>query len=151
MRVLIENYRGFYIWFDTSNETFYAASDTEDIGKHKKSYSAAIKYVDDFIKENSVFEPFLVIDVSGNKKRIVGIRKDGFFVEESENGDKYQISSWDESKFFEYTPEKQDSLFEEIDGINNQMETLRTKKREVEDKLFVDCLNLKSLKHKYKK
>ena len=151
MRVLIENYRGFDIWFDTEKEIFYAASDSQDVGKEKRSYSAAIKYVDDFIKENSVFEPFWVIDVTGYKKRVVGIRKDGYFIEEEEKGDKSKISSWDESKFFEYTPEKQDSLFEEIDGIQNQIENLVKIKREIQGKLFVDCLNLKSLKDKYKK
>ena len=151
MRVLIENYRGFDIWFDTSSETFYAASDSQDVGKEKRSYSSAIKYVDDFIKENSVFEPFWVVDYFNNKKRIVGIRKDNYFVQENEEGDKSLISSWDEKDYFEYNPEKQDSLFEELDGIQNQIDALISIKKDIKDKLFIDCLNLKSLKDKYKK
>jgi hypothetical protein len=149
MRVLIENYRGFDIWFDTDNEIFYAASDSQDVGKEKRSYSAAIKYVDDFIKENLVFEPFWVVNTEGTKKRIVGIRKDGYFVEEKSDGSKSQFSSLDENYYYEYTPETKDPLFDEIVVLDEQFKALVKKISELRGKLFENQVPLKDLKSRY--
>ena len=149
MRVLIENYRGFDIWFDTEKEIFYAASDSEDVGKEKRSYSAAIKYVDDFIKDNMVFEPFWVISLGGTKVRIVGIRKDGYFVQENKDGSKSQFSSWDERNYFEYIPEKQDSLFAKLNVINEKRAELEKEESAIEREILETAKKLITFKDKY--
>lgn len=149
MRVLIENYRGFDIWFDTEKEIFYAASDSQDVGKEKRSYSSAIKYVDDFIKENSVFEPFWAISIDGKKAKIVGIRKDGYFVKENEDGSKSQFSSWDEKYYLKYIPEKQDDLFAKIDVLDEKIGNLRREKEAIEREINNSSPRLNSLKYDY--
>ena len=53
MKTLIENYRGFEIFFDTDNENFYSVSDKYDRQETKKSYASAKKSIDDYIKYNT--------------------------------------------------------------------------------------------------
>src|SRR5687768_11171772 len=97
----IETYRGYDIYFNTKDETFYSEiSDTET--KVKKSYSSITKAIDDFIKENNAFKPFEVVknpleswhSPDEEKLKIIGIRKDGRWVYEGRKKVPTQLSDY---------------------------------------------------------
>ena len=95
-KILIQNYRGFDIEFDSNYEKFQC--EVED-GKAKESpsFSAMKKFIDDFKKTNQDFKPFWVEKnpesyLSGKTMKVIGIRKDGRFVAEDEKGNKEQLS-----------------------------------------------------------
>lgn len=151
-KVFIENYRGWDILFDTEKETFYAMSDEQDRGEHKKSFASAKKYVDDFIKENDQFKPFWVQGIPDgwrDKKpvKVIGIRKDNRFVYESpKDGSQCQMSEWDEKDYMLINPEN-DVHFETIRVIDEQIEQLQQSKNEVR-KLF-KVVKLSNIKQNY--
>lgn len=105
MRVLIENYRGWEIYFDTDKEEFYTVSNEYDKQETKRSYASSKKYIDDYIKSNNVFKPIKVQKMptmfsEGKVITLIGIRKDKAFMYEDEEGRKQQLSSCDERYYF---------------------------------------------------
>lgn len=105
MRVLIENYRGWEIYFDTDKEEFYTVSNEYDKQETKRSYASSKKYIDDYIKSNNVFKPIKVQKMptmfsEGKVITLIGIRKDKAFMYEDEEGIKQQLSSYDERDYF---------------------------------------------------
>ena len=105
MRVLIENYRGWEIYFDTYKEQFYTVSNEYDKQETKRSYASSKKYIDDYIKSNNVFKPIKVQKMptmfsEGKVITLIGIRKDKSFMYEDEEGRKQQLSSYDERDYF---------------------------------------------------
>jgi len=99
MNIKIENYRGFEIYFDNSNETFNCLID--DSNNVKKSYSSIKKVIDDFVKESLNFEPFMVETNMGESvTKIIGIRKDNRFITENAAGEKGQMSEYYENSFY---------------------------------------------------
>ena len=105
MRVLIENYRGWEIYFDTEKEEFYTVSNEYDKQETKRSYASSKKYIDDYIKSNNVFKPIKVQKMptmfsEGKAITLIGIRKDKAFMYEDEEGRKQQLSSYDERDYF---------------------------------------------------
>lgn len=104
MKATIEKYRGFEIWFDTDTESFQCDIDNEK--SIKKSYPALKKFIDEYIKENNKFIPFLVeSNPNGRwaptvkKGKITGIRKDGRYILTDEEGHSAQVSDWDLEKY----------------------------------------------------
>lgn len=101
-KVLLENYRGFEIMFETKAGIFLCeVSDTTM--KEGSSFSAIKAAIDSHIKENGAFEPFWAESIPsmyGRQKRIlvVGIRKDSRFIIE-ESGKKSQLSDYDLKDF----------------------------------------------------
>ncbi len=121
MRVLIENYRGWEIYFDTENETFYTVSNRYDNQQTKKSYASTKKFIDDYIKENQSFKPIKVqkMKTMYNDAKfvtLIGLRKDGAFMYEDEKGEKAQLSKYDEKEFFVVNPEN-DVHFVELERL----------------------------------
>ncbi len=121
MRVLIENYRGWEIYFDTENETFYTVSNQYDNQQTKKSYASTKKFIDDYIKENQSFKPIKVqkmkpIYNDAKFITLIGLRKDGAFMYEDEKGEKAQLSKYDEKEFFVVNPEN-DVHFVELERL----------------------------------
>jgi len=136
MRVLIENYRGWEIYFDSESEDFYTVSNQFDRQSTKKSFASTKKHIDDFIKDNSDFKPFYVENENGTKKlRIVGVRKDGRFYSEDENGKKEQISQYSESDLF-LVNEDNVPVFKELSQLKKQEEEIRLKIKETSKKLI---------------
>lgn len=131
MKILIENYRNWQIFFDTDSENFYADTD-DQISKEKKSYAAAKKYIDDFIKENRNFKPIQVelmpsMYSSHNKITLTEIRKDGAFIYEDRDGSKKQFSVYSEDSYFLVDPNnevhfnKLKELYSKIEELQNQI------------------------------
>jgi hypothetical protein len=105
MKILIENYRKWEIYFDTDSEEFYTLSNQYDKENTKKSFASTKKYIDDYIKENSSFKPVMVQKFettfsSAEIIKLVGIRKDNKFMYEDKNGKIKQLSTYDEKNYF---------------------------------------------------
>lgn len=124
MRILIENYRGWEIYFDTEKETFYTYSNQYDNQQTKKSYASTKKFIDDYIKENQSFKPIKVqkMKTMYNDAKfltLIGLRKDGAFMYEDEKGEKAQLSKYDEKEFFVVNP-KNDVYFIELERLYSE-------------------------------
>ncbi len=135
MKVEIENYRGWSIQFDTEKESFYCHSEQYDSDENKKTYSATKKWIDDFIKENQTFKPVWIEKkpngYGGYKKiKLIGIRKDGRFVFEDPNGNKRQLSDYEEKDYILYNSENE-KYKEEASKIDLELEALRLKRNDV--------------------
>jgi hypothetical protein len=132
-KVLIETYRGWEIHFDTEKETFTCFSNDYDNENTKKSFAATKKYIDDYIKENETFVPFVVENQDdafyggGKKKKIIGIRKDGVFVYIEKEGDKpRQFSSYDESNYY-VVDHANEPINEQIKQLRNEQDIINKK------------------------
>lgn len=135
MKIEIEKYRGWTISFDTEDETFLCYSDNYDSSKTKKSFSAVKKFIDDFIKENSTFKPFWVetdpyYSHKMEKKKIVGIRKDGKFFYEDAKGEKQLLSSYDE-RYYILGDEANDVHRIEAQKVSDEIEELVEKRNSI--------------------
>lgn len=145
MRVLIQTYRGWEIYFDTENEEFYTMSNQFDTDKTKKSYSSAIKYIDDYIKENYKFTPFYVqkmpsiYDNRDTTIKIIGIRKDGRFMYEDKDGSKHQLTEYDAKNYFKVNPENE-PIFKEIHQLKDDISKLEGKVKELMSKVVKEEL-----------
>ena len=160
MKRLIDTYRKFPIYFDVDDEVFVCDAKEAhwrdaDFYKISKSFSAVKKFVDEFIKDNSTFEPFIVRKSpacnSGtslpNEMKIVGIRKDNRFIYENAKGENMQISEWDEENFVLFNPED-DALYAKIAFLELRVDEARNNLDAA--KKLVKGKNLSQLKSKYK-
>lgn len=113
-KILIDNYRGFDIEFETINEKFQCII-TDELVKESVSFSAIKKFVDEYKKTNQEFKPFFVESTPGGyrqsvKLKIIGIRKDGRFVAENSKGEKIQVSDYDIKDYMIYKQENEAPL-----------------------------------------
>ena len=114
-KILIDNYRGFDIEFETINEKFQCII-TDELVKESISFSAVKKFVDEYKKTNQEFKPFYVESTPGrysyknSKLKIIGIRKDGRFVAENSSGEKLQVSDYDIKDYMIYKKENEPAL-----------------------------------------
>ena len=135
MKVLIENYRGWEILFDTQKESFYCHSEQYDTDKNKQSYSSVKNFIDDFIKENQVFKP-VVCELkhggygSGDMIKLIGIRKDGRFIYEGAKGEKKQLPAYHEGDYILYNPENETYKISAA-KIYEKIEALRLERNEI--------------------
>ena len=141
MKVLIEDYRGFEIYFETENSKFQCIA-TEDSTKESHSFDAVKKFVDDYKKQNETFKPFEIAtnpkelySSELNVKKVIGIRKDGRFVCEGIDGNKEQISDWDLKRYV-LLDESNKQFFSELLEMLNKHEKLKKElSREREKKI----------------
>ena len=146
MNTLIETYRGWEISFNTESESFYVKSNEFDRGENKKSFSAAKKYIDDFIKDNLQFVPIWVQKTSGEKIKLIGIRKDKRFVYERRNGSKDQLSDYEEKDYF-LVDDVNIPIFAEIDRLSAENAAIVSKIKEMRENLVK--VGLEGIKAKY--
>lgn len=150
-KILIENYRGWEIYFDNDKENFYTSSDDYDRENTKTSYAATKKWIDDFIKENLKFEPIVVErkDYRGvSQIKLIGIRKDRRFIYEGENGKKEQLSEYYEKDYYLPSP-----LNEEINEKIKEQQSIRdAADLEIQnlEKQLVKTPIIQELRNKYK-
>lgn len=149
MTILIENYRGYEISFNTDDEQFYV--DLDDRNNSKKSFSACKKYVDDYIKDNTNFTPFYVEKLGnafsdGGRVMITGIRKDGKFNYEDKDGKKQSISSYSESDWF-IVDERNNELHEKLNELHKRDREIGEEIRKLKEQLIRK--SLKDIKQKY--
>ena len=139
MRALIENYRSWEIHFDTDKEDFYAVSSEYDTQETKRSYAAAKRYIDDYIKENNVFKPIKVqkapsLFSNGEVITLIGIRKDNAFMYEDKNGKKQQLSNYDEKDYF-LVDSQNDHYFNRIAELAIEREKIDAEIKEINSKV----------------
>jgi len=118
MNVKIENYRGFDIIFNPDTERFSFDLDS-GTWQEKQSYAACKKNIDDFIKENQTFAPFMVINNNNTRLNIIGIRKDNRFVAKEEK----QIPEYTEKDFYLYDASFE-AVFSRIDEKQSRLDIL---------------------------
>lgn len=147
--VLIEVYRNFNISFCPSDEMFQVWSEHYDNESKKKSFSACKSYIDEYIKTNREFVPFLVQDDRGNIKKIVGIRKDLRFNYVESNKSPQQLGDYDRKYLFKYN-QSNDVIFDELKQIDSEIESLRIKRRKVESEIIKEVIDWESIKAQYK-
>lgn len=152
-KILIENYKGWEIYFDNAKENFYTSSDEYDRMNTKTSYAATKKWIDDFIKENLVFEPVMVetegsIYNDSKKIKIIGIRKDLRFIYEGKDGKPQQMSEYDEKDYY-LTLDENNPIYEQIQKLDAERERLFEQISNLR-KHIVKKFILKEIKEKYK-
>ena len=143
MNKVIDNYRGFDIYFNTETEEFYLHSDYYDTQEYKKTYKSAVAYIDLYYKNNENFSPIYVqtqgsVRASPTFKTIIGIRKDDRFVYEYE-GKKEQLSDYDLKSYFEVNPVN-DKVYEKLSKISSDIEKLHVQYKETERQLVIKPL-----------
>lgn len=162
MKVKIETYRKFDIFFDTEAEAFSSIVHEVDefsdakVLKESKSYAAVKKAIDEYIKENNTFEPFFVRIKPGaysfnkdrNRIKIVGIRKDNRFIAEDNKGQQFQVSEYDEKDYILEYPEDE-IYFATIAALELEIDELREKIKQAKNAVKTESLN--ELKVNYKK
>lgn len=113
--ILIENYRGHNITFNTDDEKFECVC-AETTSKSSGSFTVVKKFIDDFKKANQDFEPFWVELIpgsfrSGRKRlKVIGIRKDKRFVVETEDNKQEQLSDYSAKDYMLMKPENEEIL-----------------------------------------
>ena len=150
-KILIENYRGWDIYFDNDKENFYTSSDSWDRENTKTSFAATKKYIDDFIKDNLVFQSIIIEKEdygTPNQINIIGIRKDGRFVYEGKDGKKEQLSEYDEKYYYLPNAENND-IFAKIKEQRDIEDAARVERNRLIE-LIVKKPILAELKEKYK-
>ena len=152
MKVFIETYRKFDIFFNTENEEFVSESDFFDTTNVKKTYSAIKKSIDTHIANNNNFEPVWVETIkdfyySRNNLKILltGIRKDGRFIYQKD-GKNVQLAEYDERDYFLSNPDN-DAIQNKIKLINGEISNLQDRIKEEEAKLIK--VGLSEIKKKY--
>lgn len=146
MKVLIENYRGFDIHFNTDLSKFVTSITDED-DKSSNSFKAVKAEIDAYKKENANFEPFYVryIPSPYNKalRKVLGIRKDERFTVEGEDGKLEQISEYYENEYMLYLPEN-DEIFTALAKVEAELAEISSnylqRMRELKSKLKVITL-----------
>ena len=141
MSVKIETYRGVDIIFETWNETF-TCEVADEIKLEKGSYKSMKEAIDKYFKENQNFKPIKVITnpsemyggIGKGIKTVTGIRKDGRFIYEDENGKKHQLSEHNEKSVILYQPEMEKQLVE-IAYLETLVDDARKKVSEAEQKV----------------
>lgn len=128
-KILIENYRGFDVEFDTDYEKFQCVI-TEDTSKESVSFKSIKKFIDDYKKENQSFKPFKIVPhpkkYSNEIFTVVGRRKDGKFIIQDEQGESKQLSSWNEEDYMLFNSKNEEIL----DTINKERDYIKLKMKE---------------------
>jgi hypothetical protein len=151
-KILIENYRGFDIEFDTNYEKFQCLVSDENT-KESNSFSAVKKYIDEYKKTNQDFKPFWVEPhpnnmFVNNKLKIIGIRKDGRFVAENVDGKKEQILDYNLNNYMLVKSENESAAnkLKELE-LEEEKQRLEIKKKRNE---IISTFNITTLED-YKK
>ena len=146
MNVLIENYRGIEIIFNNETERFSFTIDTGS-WREKQSYAACKKNIDDYLKANATFEPFYVRNKgTGDKIKIIGIRKDNRFIKQLPNGGNDQISEYDEKDYIDFK-ESDETYYATIAILELERDAIWTKIKE--QRSLITGTTLKEMKSKY--
>lgn len=154
MKVFIENYRGFDIEFDTSYEKFHCIV-TEEQTKESVSFKAVKKFIDDYKKENANFTPFFIelhpqryIFKDAKYMKVVGMRKDGKFVCEDEEGKKEQISTYNETDWV-VKKDKNQPYFQKLRELKEKEDAQIAESKKMREEIMskMDFVSLKDYRN----
>lgn len=130
--IFIENYRGKDIFYSTNSEKFYSGIDE---GKEKNLIHLVRKDIDDYIKSNQTFKPFLAFQSTSfssmfhdNKiVTVIGLRKDKAL--QCESG--IQVSNYDlrdkTCTWFKLNTDTQEECLDAINYEKKQIQLLEEK------------------------
>lgn len=135
MNILIQNYRGWEIYFDADREVFYSHCDKYDRDETKKTFSVSKKFIDDYIKANFEFRPVRFQNEYGKEILLTGMRKDkAFIVTDNKKDTPYQLSKYSEKDWFMYDENNQ-LIFSQLQEISEAKEILWEKEKELRKRL----------------
>jgi len=147
MKTLIDNYRGWDIYYDTEIERFVVASDGWDQRSDRGSFSSCKRWVDDHIKANSTFTPFEVQHWPGRTSSeiltITGIRKDGRPATKNANGVVGQMTDYSIRDYILRDPDN-DPIFSELVDFDRETSRLEAQ-REILRRAIADKVVAKPL------
>jgi len=129
MRIQIETYRGQSIEYDDDRDRFICEMVIENDWKTKTSLklSEVRKAIDQFIKLNADFKPFIFLDRDFRPVKIVAVRTDGKFVDSEKNmWSMAAINSgyrYGRSGSFSYVPDPE--IMDEANALEEEFEALR--------------------------
>lgn len=151
MKIKIEDYRGWEIYFYTEMETFLSESDEFDRSETKKSFTSAKKFIDDFINDNLEFKPVWIETLASlhrnpQKIKLIGIRKDKRFVYEGKDGKKEQLSDYREKEYI-LCNDANDAHYAELAECRKRKELIDEEVKVIEAKIIK--VGLSELKAKY--
>lgn len=146
MRSLIEEYRGFEIYFNTETEKFYTISNQHDVDMDKNTYASTKTYIDKFIKDNVDFKPFYVVDDGTKRYKVTGIRKDGKFNYQNSEGKMDSFSNYDLDKYI-LENDLNVPIFEQIRTEKEIIKMIEIKIKSLKESLIK--VTLKDIKSKY--
>lgn len=146
--VKIIDYRGYEIFFNIDEEKFYLHSEKYDRDSWVSTLKAAKANIDNYIKSNSDFKPFWVVRVPGkfygssvsNTLKIVGIRKDGNFVQEDVKAGKLVVSKYDEESWMSIKDENNE-VMELLAVLELKQKELDKQRKELQGKVVVETLS----------
>ena len=148
-KILIDNYRGFDIEFETINEKFKCII-TDELVKESISFSEIKKFVDEYKKTNQDFKPFYVesnpdrYSFKNSKLKIIGVRKDGRFVAENSQGEKVQVYDYDIEDYMLYKQENEHAL-KLLSDLLEKVENQRVENNQIR-KDIISTINIVTLK-----
>jgi hypothetical protein len=139
MEVLIENYRGVDVIFNTESQRFSFSFD-EGKSHEKQSYSACKANIDKYLKDNQCFESItLRSDRDWNCTfKIVGIRKDNRFVMEY-NGVRSQYSDYNNPERLYLKSD--DDIHKRADEISSEISALMDERKAILETLTAPLFN----------
>ncbi len=144
MKTTIDTYRGYEITFDTEKERFTFSLDEVDYCE-KQSFTACKTKIDSYIKENSDFKPFTVINLQGETATIIGKTRSGNFSMVKDDI-RILVTGSEEAYWFVFTPE----IEFQITNYNSLLEIVNDKRKEAEEyRESIPVKTLKSIKSNY--
>lgn len=146
-RVHINTHKGFDIEFDINSQQFFATINKPEYHeKKKRSYQAAVNFINKHVEDNKEFQPFDLFKYINNwggedieKVTIIGQREDGLYVYRNNKNRKVSISNYEEDSYFFYN-EKNPPIFEAIKKVTEEIRKLEEIKRTTKDKLILKSL-----------
>jgi hypothetical protein len=139
MKVLINNYRGIDITFDTERERFSCSLDGNENWSEKQSYAAVTKAIDDYYKDTANFNPFYIRTINSGELKVVGQRKDGRYVVEK-NSKPEQLSTYEEGSYFIYNP-SEEHIYAQYAMNEAEIATLVNKRNKIIESIKSPTLN----------
>ena len=151
MKIEIDEYRGWEIYFDTDKEMFYTVSDSYDTDKDKKTFSGIKTFIDEFIKDNLEFKPVWIERPemgwrSYEKIKLIGIRKDKRFVYEDAKGKHCQLSEYDEKDYI-LCNKANEEIYRKIKEYKDKIEVLNKEVQKLEKTII--SVGIESIKSQY--
>lgn len=151
MKIEIDEYRGWEIFFDTEKEMFYTVSDMYDTDKDKKTYSGIKTFIDEFIKDNLKFQPVWIERPetgwrSYEKIKLIGIRKDKRLVYEDNKGKRCQLSEYDEKDYI-LCNKANDEIFRKIKEHKDKVTVIENEIKKLEESII--SVGIESIKSQY--
>lgn len=139
-KILIENYKGWDIFFNRDIQMFYTLP-TQYLSEQTKcsTFDCVKKFIDKYTKANRGFKPIAIerypplngVRILG---QLVGRTEDDRFLYKTENGEIKMLNAHEENNWFLIDPNNNSNL-EEIRLLNNEIDEMRKGMGKITEKI----------------